>query len=199
VGAEPYINGQLAEFQYLGTYGFSSYITNGSILPGLYETLLPNPNFTWEVQTSVNLGLEASTLNNRLLVELDYFKNKRDKALFRQNGSIPGSAIDPNLLPPVNYAKLENHGWEFKVNFADQFNKLRYNVGVNGGYAKNKIIKWDEITENVPEYQWAVGKPFGSNGASYLVYSMMVYSPLRKISMKTPLITVMLVVQPFAR
>jgi hypothetical protein len=41
---------------------------------------------------------------------------------------------------------------------------------VNGGYAKNKIIKWDEITENVPEYQWAVGKPFGSNGASYLVY-----------------------------
>ncbi|HSB91467.1 MAG TPA: SusC/RagA family TonB-linked outer membrane protein, partial [Flavitalea sp.] len=171
VGAEPYINGQLAEFQYLGTYGFTSYIIDGSVTPGLNETLLPNPNFTWEVQTSVNLGLEASFLNNRLSVEMDYFKNKRDKALFRQEGSIPGSAIDPNLLPPVNYAKLENKGYEFKINFADQAGSgLRYNVGVNGGYAKNKIIKWNEITENVPEYQWAVGKPFGSNGASYLVY-----------------------------
>jgi len=170
VGAEPYINGGLAEFQYLGTYGFSSYITNGSVTPGLYETILPNPNFTWEVQTSVNLGLEAAVLNNRLSFEFDVFTNKRDKALFRQNGTIPGSAIDPNLLPPVNYAKLENKGWEFKVNYADQAGKLRYNVGLNGGYAKNKIVKWDEITDNVPEYQWAVGKPFGSNGASYLVY-----------------------------
>jgi TonB-linked SusC/RagA family outer membrane protein len=169
VGAEPYIGGSLAEFQYLANYGFSSYIIDQAITRGLYEIVLPNPNFTWEVQTSTNFGIDGAALNNKLTFEFDYFINKRDKALLQQAGSIPGSAGISNILPPVNYAKLENKGWEFKVGYAGQLGDLRYNVSVNGGYSKNKIVKWTEAA-GVPEWQRSTGKPFGSNGASYLVY-----------------------------
>jgi TonB-linked SusC/RagA family outer membrane protein len=169
VGAEPYIGTSLAEFQYLGTYGFSSYIIDRTVTRGLNETVLPNPNFTWEVQTSINFGIEGAVLNNKLNFEFDYFINKRDKALFQQSGIIPGSAGIANILPPVNYAKLNNKGWEFTVGYNGQKGDLRYNVSVNGGYAKNKIVQWNEAP-GVPEWQKSVGKPFGSNGASYLVY-----------------------------
>ena len=169
VGAEPYIGSSLAEFQYLSTYGFTTYIIDGRPVRGLNETVLPNPSFTWEVQTSTNVGIELGFLRNRLTMEFDYFYNKRDKALFRQEGVIPGSAGISNILPPVNYAKLNNRGWEFTIGYTGNYGDLRYSVSLNGGYAKNKIVLWNEPA-GVPEWQRSTGKPFGSNGASYLVY-----------------------------
>jgi TonB-linked SusC/RagA family outer membrane protein len=167
VGAEPYINGALAEFQYLSTYGFSNYVFGGSLVRGLNETVLPNPTFTWEIQNSTNFGLELATLNNKLTLELDYFVNKRTNALFTPDAVIPAT-VGANL-PPVNYAQLSNHGWEFSLNYTSNFGELKYSVGVNGGYAKNKIDKWNEPA-GVPEWQRSTGKAFGSNGAGYLVY-----------------------------
>jgi TonB-linked SusC/RagA family outer membrane protein len=172
VGAEPYIGGGLAEFQYLSAYGFSSYIIDRTIARGLQELVLPNPDFTWEVQTSTNFGIEGSVLKSKLNFEFDYFVNKRDKALFQQSGIIPGSSgllVPPPQLPPVNYAKLNNKGWEFTVGYTGNRRELRYNISVNGGYAKNKIIQWNE-NASVLAWQKSVGKPFGSNGASYLEY-----------------------------
>jgi TonB-linked SusC/RagA family outer membrane protein len=169
MGAEPYINGNLAEFQYMSTYGFSSYIIDEEIARGLYETRLPNPDFTWEVQNSTNFGIEGALLNNRLNFEFDFFINKRNKILLQQRGSIPASAGISGILPPVNYGKLDNKGWEFKVGYSGRSGNFNYNVSVNGGYAKNKIVLWDEAP-GVPEWQKSTGAPFGSNGAAWLVY-----------------------------
>lgn len=169
VGAEPYIGGGLAEFQYLSTYGFSTYVIDRAITRGLFETVVPNPDFTWEVQTSTNVGIEGALLNSKLNFEFDYFVNRRDKALFRQEGTIPLTTGMVSILPPVNYAKLNNKGWEFTVGYTGSQREFRYNVSVNGGFAKNKIVKWNENASVLP-WQKSTGKAFGSNGASYLVY-----------------------------
>lgn len=169
VGAEPYIGSNLAEFQYLANYGFSSYIIDQTVTRGLYEIVLPNPSFTWEVQNSINIGIDGTAFHNKINFEFDYFKNKRDKALLRQEGAIPQSAGISNILPPVNYAQLENQGWEFTLGYNGKQGDFRYSASVNGGYSKNKIIKWTE-QPGVPDWQKSTGKPFGSNGASYLAY-----------------------------
>lgn len=169
VGAEPYINGTLAEFQYLSTYDFTTYVFGGTVVRGLNERVLPNPTFTWEIQTSTNFGIELATLNNKLTFEFDYFVNKRSDALFTSEGTVPGSAGISNILPPVNYAKLSNRGWEFSVGYNGNFGELKYSVNVNGGYAKNRIDKWNEI-ENELAWKKSTGKPFGSNGAAYLLF-----------------------------
>lgn len=169
VGAEPYKSGSIAEFQYLSLYGFSTYVIDGDLVRGLNESVLPNPTFTWEVQNSTNFGIDLGFFNNRLTAEFDYFINKRSKGLFTQEGSIPLSAGISNILPPVNYAELENKGWEFMLGWSDQKGDLRYSISINGGYAKNKILKWNEPL-GVPEHQKSTGRSFGSNGASYLVY-----------------------------
>lgn len=171
MGAEPYFlsTESLAEYQFLGTYGFDSYIINSKVAKTLSELRVANPNFTWEVGTSTNFGFDASALNGRLNGEFDIFYNKRDKALIPQTGSVPLSSGITNLLPPVNLGKIENHGWEFKLTYSDHVGQLNFSVGVNGGYAKNKITFWDEAP-GVPAWQRSTGHPFGSSGAAFLVY-----------------------------
>src|SRR5699024_11726572 len=44
-----------------------------------------------------------------------------------------------------------------------------FNVSINGGYAKNEIVKYDP-EPGLMEWQKAVGHSFGSNGANYLSY-----------------------------
>ncbi len=169
MGAEPYFNGNLAEYQFLGTYGFSSYIIDDAAARALYEKIVPNPNFTWEVGNSINVGLDAALLKNKLNVEFDYFINKRDKALIKQQGSIPQSSGITDILPPVNLGKVENRGYEFKVGYNDRVGDLTYSISVNGGYAKNKVTFWDEAAGGL-NYQEATGHPYGTNGFSFLAY-----------------------------
>lgn len=169
LGAEPYFNGNLAEYQFLGTYGFSSYIIDDAVARALYETKVPNPNFTWEVGNNANVGLDAAFLDNKLTLEFDYFYNKRTKALIRQAGSIPQSAGIASLLPPVNLGKVDNKGYEFKVGYSDNIGELRYSISVNGGYSKNTIVFWDEAA-GAPDYQRSTGHPFGRSGAAFLAY-----------------------------
>src|SRR3546814_12081083 len=89
-------------------------------------------------------------LDHRLTLEFEYFNNKRTEVLINRSGSIPGSSGIINKLPPVNLGEINNKGWEYQVGYADQKGDFAYSVSVNGGYAKNKIIFWDE-TPGAPE------------------------------------------------
>ncbi len=163
-----YYNDKLQEYAYLSTYGFSSYILNDQVQKSLYESRLANPNFTWEVANNANVGLEGALLNNKINFEFEYFYNKRTQILWQRSGSTPGSA--GLILPPENFGKVSNRGWEFKISHGGTVNRdLRYNVSVNGGYAKNKILYYDEAA-GAPDWQKATGKGFGSDGVNYLVY-----------------------------
>ncbi|MEO5889023.1 MAG: TonB-dependent receptor [Ferruginibacter sp.] len=171
MGAEPYYLGTttLAEYQFLGTYGLNSYILNDAATRSLNERILPNPDFTWEVGNSINFGLEASFLKNKLNLEVDVFSNKRTKALIPQRGSIPQSSGITSILPPVNLGKIDNKGYEFKLGYSDNIGEFKYTVSVNGGYAKNKIVFWDEAP-GAEAWQTSTGHPYGSNGQAFIAY-----------------------------
>ncbi|RFM28194.1 SusC/RagA family TonB-linked outer membrane protein [Deminuibacter soli] len=165
-----YFNGVLQEYQYLGTYPFGSYVVDNNVARTLAYTRVPNPDFTWEVANNSDIGIEGSLLDSRLSFEFDYFINKRNKILIQKQGSTPASSGIANLLPPVNMGRLQNKGYEFKVSYAGDIGRdFRYNVSVNGGYAKNKILYWDEAP-GAPEWQKSTNHPFGSNGRTYLAY-----------------------------
>jgi hypothetical protein len=160
------INGQLQEYAYLSTYGFGSYPINGQVVTTLNETVLANPSFTWERAKNYNLGMDATLLKGRLDLTLEYFLNHRDQILIQKTGSTPASSGLMLLLPPVNAGKVDNKGFEFSLGYNGRAsNKLTFRAGVNGGYARNKVIFMDEIP-GAPEYQLQEGKPIGA----YLVY-----------------------------
>ena len=150
-----YFNGSLREYDYLATYAYGSYTAGNQVVQTLHENGVPNTNLTWEVANNYNLGLDATFLNNKLSLELDVFQNHRSQILWRRNASIPQSS--GLTLPAENIGKVDNKGWEFKVGYNNSIGDLHYNVGINGGYAKNKIKFWDE-TPGRPAYQLSTGK-----------------------------------------
>jgi TonB-linked SusC/RagA family outer membrane protein len=157
-----FYNGALQEYAYLSTYGFGTYPINSAIVTTLNETVLANPNFTWEKAKNYNLGLDAVLFNNRFDLILEFFKNKRDHILIQKTGSTPASSGITSLLPPVNAGKVENRGFEFSLAYNAKIGKdLQLKAGINGGYAKNEVIFMDEIP-GAPDYQRQEGKPIGA-------------------------------------
>jgi TonB-linked SusC/RagA family outer membrane protein len=157
----------LSEYAYLPLYNVGSYIINGAPAQTLSENVAPNPNFTWEVANNTNVALEGTTLNGKLDFTFEAFLNKRTQILLGQLGSVPATAIPGGLLPPVNYGKVTNKGYEFQLGYHDRIGEVRYNIGVNGGYTKNRIDKWDEAP-GAPAWQRSTGQSIGSQ--LYYVY-----------------------------
>lgn len=165
-------NDQIPEWQYLSTYGFGGiraqpwnaplpFVTNGNVEnTTLFETLVPNPNATWETADQGNIGFDATLLKNRLSITADYFNYKRSDILLARNASIPTTA---GFTPPrENIAKVSNRGFDFGINYNNRAGQLSYQIGLNGGYQKNRIDFWDE-PEDRPDYQKSTGYPIGSS------------------------------------
>jgi TonB-dependent starch-binding outer membrane protein SusC len=158
-----FYNGRLQEYAFLSTYSFGAYPINNQVVTTLGESVLANPSFTWERANNFNFGIDGTFLNNMFDLTLEYFNNKRDQILIQKTGSTPGIN---SLLPPVNAGKVENKGFEFNLGYNGKAgNDFNFRAGVNGGYAKNKVIFLDEIP-GAPSYQLQEGKPIGS----FLVY-----------------------------
>src|SRR5690606_32290260 len=94
-GNLPYIDGQLAAFQYLPGYdlrGNAYAFGNGNLVQGSSEGAEANPNITWEVATKTDIGFDLNLWNSLLTVEFDYFQEDRS-----------GMLLTPQVLLPVEY------------------------------------------------------------------------------------------------
>jgi len=169
-------NDRVADFQYLTSYLFgSSYYPNTSgqyypfvvdaasalsELQTVYESVIANPNITWEVANQSDVGFNANFLDNKLTVEADYFYYKRSNILWPQNATVPASA--GLSLPSVNYGKSQNRGFDFSATYSNVTrSKFNYSISINGSYAQNKVLQWGEAP-GAPLWQQTTGHPMGS-------------------------------------
>lgn len=160
-----YYDGALQEYQYYSTYGFGSYIIGQDVVKSLVESRVPNEFVTWEVANNYNLGFDFQFFGGKMNAEFDIFKNSRESILWRRNASVPQST--GMTLPAENIGKVDNSGWEFNVGWQDRIGELGYSVSVNGGYAKNKIVFWDEAP-GAPGWQKSTGSPI--DAGLYYIY-----------------------------
>jgi TonB-linked SusC/RagA family outer membrane protein len=145
-----------ATYQYLSTYGFRSYIIGNAETKTLFETRIPNTGIGWEIANNANIGLEGQLFNGKIFFELDYFNNLRTNILWFKNASVPQST--GLTLPAENIGKVRNAGFDFNIGYNGQIGQFKYSVSANGGYAKNKVLFWDEAP-GAPEWQRTTGRP----------------------------------------
>ncbi|PZX58432.1 TonB-linked SusC/RagA family outer membrane protein [Algoriphagus ratkowskyi] len=154
-----YGGGSLLEYQYLSTYGFNSYIIGGSETKTLFETRVPNEAITWEIANNSNLGFEGQFLQGKMFFEFDLFYNKRTNILWQRNASVPQST--GLNLPAENIGEVENKGFDLNIGIRGGKGEFQYSASVNGGYAKNNILFWDE-SPGAPEWQMSTGRPMNT-------------------------------------
>ncbi|MEX2564925.1 MAG: TonB-dependent receptor, partial [Cyclobacteriaceae bacterium] len=158
-------NDAIAPFQYLATYNLNSrgavFGTDKTLRQGTSRSVEPNPNITWEVAKTSNIGLDAELWEGRLNLTLDAFQTKRSNILASRNASIPRyTGLE---LPDENIGIVENKGFEFQLEHRRIINNdFTYAIRGNMSYSRNKIIHIDEAAD-IPEWQKAEGMPMGSD------------------------------------
>ncbi len=168
-------NDRIAQFQYLNLYTLSSsdgsgYVINGSNINVLNPGVVANPDVTWEKKKTLDIGLEAGFLQNRLTFEIDYFRMRTEDILSQRNISVPTyTGLNPGNLPDENIGIVQNNGIDGQVMYRHQASRdLSFNIGATFTYAKNHIVYNDEGTTVPEEYQKAEGKPIGT----FLLYEV---------------------------
>ncbi len=135
-------NDNVSPFQFLASYGFSA-TSLGDVYTTAYETKVPNPNITWETQTSQNFGFDLRAVNNRLSLGFEVFRNLREDILTLPNKTLPSySGITP---PAQNIGEFENRGIEVTAGFNGETNSgLTYNFTLNFSDSNNELLFIDE-------------------------------------------------------
>lgn len=132
----------VAPFQYLSSYGFSQTALT-DVYTTAYETKIPNPNITWETQTSRNIGFDLLAMDSKLSLSLDIFKNTREDILTLPNVTLPRyTGITP---PNQNIGEFENAGYELNLGYKGETSKgLSYDFSFNLSDSNSKIVFLDE-------------------------------------------------------
>lgn len=155
-------NDRVNQFQYLTTFVMS----NGAILGetpvlnnAFSESRIGNPSITWEKVDTKNIALEGRLWKGLLGFVAEYFNQNRKNILTLKNASVP--SYTGLSLPDQNIGEVNNGGVEITLTHDNTVNEVRYNLGLNMTYAKNKIVFFDEAA-NVPEWQKRTGYPIDS-------------------------------------
>ncbi|WP_291861430.1 SusC/RagA family TonB-linked outer membrane protein, partial [Marinilabilia sp.] len=160
-------NDRIAPFQYMTTYTFDRPAILGGSTPqpitGVWQNRTGNPNVTWEVATTTNIGFDSRFLD-MFTFDFDLFQTKRENILAQRNAAIPEYA--GLALPDENIGEAEAKGYEVVLGFTKRFGEFRINASANYSYAKSEITYMDE-PEGVLDWQAITGKSIGANWLMY--------------------------------
>jgi hypothetical protein len=114
-----------------------------------------SPNLSFPKRKELNAGVEAAFFKNLLSLQATYFRTEMDGMLTQRFSQYP--SYFANFVPYTNYNSTRREGVDVMMNVNKKVGAVELNLGVNGTYAKSKIIKRDELY--IDAYQNRVGKP----------------------------------------
>ncbi|WP_083421748.1 SusC/RagA family TonB-linked outer membrane protein [Arsenicibacter rosenii] len=105
---------------------------------GFAQISIGNPNTGWEENIVTNVGFDASILNNKLDISLEYYKKSINGLLFTQ--PLPASAGGATA-PTVNIGDIQNKGVDLAATYRGTVNNdLKFTIGANITTYKNEVV-----------------------------------------------------------
>ena len=156
-------NQNIGDYNFLTVYNTYNniYAFNGTSVSGTGFTL-GNPLISWEQSANLNMGFDATFLNDKLYVSFDYFNKKTSGILL--------SPVTPSVLGTgvgmQNSGEMQNRGWEVTIGYHAQTGDFKHNVSFNLADSKNKVLSFtgneqihssDDMSDII-----RVGAPFAS-------------------------------------
>ncbi|OUJ70397.1 SusC/RagA family TonB-linked outer membrane protein [Hymenobacter crusticola] len=103
--------------------------------PGIAIATLSNPDLKWETAVTVDVGVDAAFLDNKLTFTGDIFE-RRTKDMI---ALLPVPDYIGQAPATANVGTLRNRGLELALNYRNEIGKLQYNAGVNFTKINNLI------------------------------------------------------------
>lgn len=129
-----------ASYGLIGNENVDPYLWQESVNTWGWTMRVPNSKFTWEKQKQSNIGVDITTLKNRLDITFDtYVKKSYD--LIYSDYPVPPLTGSYYLTTSVNIGEVENRGWEFSAKWSDKVGDLEYSLGAMVFDNKNKVLK----------------------------------------------------------
>lgn len=104
---------------------------------GYSQTKLGNKALEWETTTVTNIGIDLGLFNNSLYISADYFVKSTD-------GILRSMVLPPSVglgAPNMNYAKVQNSGFDFEIGYKGKIHDFNYSVSANASFLHNEIKK----------------------------------------------------------
>ena len=141
--------GEVGNDASVGRYGYMEFysLLQNNNLGAAYKTQIGNDEIKWETTQSFGVALEGRFWN-RLNVSMEYFDKRSKDLLFDVNLPLSVGGTSTSYLESVvtrNIGTVSNRGFEINTDIDIISNKdWTWNVGMNGTYIKNKIIRLPE-------------------------------------------------------
>jgi TonB-linked SusC/RagA family outer membrane protein len=155
-------NGNINPYSFLETFNItqSGRVINGQLPQQTSQPgVIPN-GLTWETSTTEDLGMDVSALDYRLTFSGDIYV-RRTTNMFTVGPTLPD--VFGTTVPKGNYADLKTSGWEFSVNWQNQFmlksKSFHYNIGVGLSNYSAIITKYNNPNKYLSDYY--VGEKIG--------------------------------------
>jgi TonB-linked SusC/RagA family outer membrane protein len=132
-------NSAIGDWDYLGTVNQSIVTVLGNtVTPGATQTGIVNADLKWETKETMNFGADASFLDQKLSLGLEYYIANTYDVL--TDMPIAASTGNEGGAPKANAASLKNNGFELTAGWRDKVSDFKYNITLNLTTLNNKVI-----------------------------------------------------------
>lgn len=147
-------NDQIGDYQYLDTWTNTAYPYAGT--PALQPTRLSNPDYSWEINRKIELGMELGFFKDKWMVSVAWYRNRSSNQLV--NYSLPLQTGFASILENFP-AVLENKGWEFLTSFKQTFGKeFTWNAAFNISLPKNTLLDFPGLASSSYASTFTIGR-----------------------------------------
>jgi TonB-dependent starch-binding outer membrane protein SusC len=108
---------------------------------GLDPSIYPNPVLTWEKARNLNVGFDATVLNNKINITAEFYQRYTYDGYDTYSASVfpPTAGIPP---PVINYYKQLSWGSEFSIGYRTKFGKdWGFNVDANFAITNSQLMQ----------------------------------------------------------
>jgi len=134
-------NDQIADYGYLSTYSGGSLYQTSTLAP----FTLANPNYRWELDRKLEIGLELGVLKDRILLNASIYRNRTGNQLiyYTLSPQTGFSGYEANFP-----GELQNQGVELQLNTKNIVHKdFSWTSTVNFTIGQNKLLSFPNLSQ----------------------------------------------------
>lgn len=129
-------NNNIGNYPSLAFVGLTNYILNNSFAPGKVISSFANSSLKWEKSDQLDLGVDLSTMNNKLTFTFEYYRKLTNDMLLPV--SIP--AVSGFTTSLDNIGQVENKGIELSADYRSNIGSVNFRSNFNISFNQSKIL-----------------------------------------------------------